>query len=242
MKNTIYCIKTYNRMYKMNARIDRAELLEKAKTLGYPLFEIEEKIDANKILADIVGNEDLRLWEGFPVMLANSLDKDLFNVDEALSHLNRNQEREYFLNLVMMSIALYDFLELEFSFADLLYKSNYFDKNRYEEFLNGFKQKKIFVELGIELSSERIVKTFKNYFRRTDLDLKEFAKMQDEFELEFALSQIFPKKQKELFFKKLKSEKFTKTEREYYSRSVRKKVLALSNADLHKLATRLIRE
>lgn len=222
--------------------MNNKSLLEKAKTLGYPLFEIEEKIDANKILAEIVGNEDLRLWEGFPVMLANSLDKDLFNVDEALSHLDRNQEREYFLNLVMMSIALYNFLELEFSFADLLYKSNYFDKNRYEEFLNGFKQKKIFVELGIELSSERIVKTFKNYFRRTDLDLKEFAEMQDEFELEFALSQIFSKKQKELFFKKLKGEKFTKTEREYYSRSVRKKVLALSNADLHKLALRLIRE
>lgn len=222
--------------------MNNKSLLEKAKTLGYPLFEIEEKIDANKILAEIVGNEDLRLWEGFPVMLANSLDKELFNVDEALSHLNRNQEREYFLNLVMMSIALYDFLKLEFSFADLLYKSNYFDKNRYEEFLNGFKQKKIFVELGIELSSERIVKTFKNYFRRTDLDLKEFVEMQDEFELEFALSQIFSKKQKELFFKKLKGEKFTKTEREYYSRSVRKKVLALSNADLHKLALRLIRE
>ena len=46
--------------------------------------------------------------------------------------------------------------------------------------------------------------------------------MQDEFELEFALSQIFSKKQKELFLKKLKSGKLTKTEREYYSRSVRK--------------------
>jgi len=78
-------------------------------------------------------------------------------------------------------------------------------------------------------------------FRRADLDLKEFAEMQDEFELEFALSQIFSKKQKELFFKKLKGEKLTKTEREYYSRSVKKKVLALSNSDLHKLALRLIR-
>lgn len=222
--------------------MNKKSLLEKAKTLGYPLFEIEETIDANKILAEIVGSEDLRLWEGFPVMLANSLDKDLFNLYEVLNHFKRNQEREHFKNLVMMSIALYDFLELEFSFADLLYKSSYFDKNRYEEFLNGYKQKKVFVELGIELSSERIVKTFKNYFRRTDLDLKEFAEMQDEFELEFALSQIFSKKQKELFFKKLKGEKFTKTEREYYSRSVRKKVLALSNSDLHKLALRLIRE
>ena len=35
---------------------------------------------------------------------------------------------------------------------------------------------------------------------------KEFAEMQDEFELEFALSQIFSKKQKELFLKNLKVE------------------------------------
>ena len=222
--------------------MNEKSLLEKAKALGYPLFEIEETIKANEILADIVNSKDLRLWEGFPVMLANSLDKKLFDFEEILDHLSQNQEREYFFNLVMISMALYDFLGLEFSFADQLYQSNYFNKKRYEEYLKGFKQKKKFVDLGRELSFDRLVNTFKNYFRRTDLDLKEFAEMQDEFELEFAMSQIFSKKQKELFLKKLKSEKLTKTEREYYSRSVRKKILALSNADLHKLASRLVKE
>jgi len=66
--------------------------------------------------------------------------------------------------------------------------------------------------------------------------------MRDEFDLEYALSQVFSKKQKELFMKKLKGEKLTKTEREYFSRSVKKKVLALANSDLHRLATRLIKE
>ncbi len=226
----------------MDARVGRTELLEKAKSLGYPLLEIEETIKANEILADIVISEDLRLWEGFPVMLANSLDKDLFDFDEVLDHLGSDRERERFLNLVMISIALYDYLEMEFSFADQLYQSNYFKKNQYEEFLRSFKQRNNFAGFGRELSSDRLVNTFKNYFRRTDLDLKEFAEMQDEFELEFALSQIFSKKQKELFFKKLKGEKFTKTDREYYSRSVKKKVLALSNSDLHKLALRLAKE
>lgn len=222
--------------------MNKKSLLERAKALGYPLFEIEETIKANEILADIVVSEDLRLWEGFPVMLANSLEKDLFDFDEVLDLLNNDRQKEYFLNLVMISIALYDFLELEFSFTDQLYQSDSFKMNLYEDFLKGFKQKRVFKELGIELSSDRLVNTFKNYFRRADLDLKEFAEMQDEFELEFALSQIFSKKQKELFFKKLKGEKLTKTEREYYSRSVKKKVLALSNSDLHKLALRLVRE
>ena len=49
-------------------------------------------------------------------------------------------------------------------------------------------------------------------------------------------------KQKELFMKRLKGEKMTKTEREYYSRSVKKKVQALANSDLHKLATTLIKK
>ncbi len=222
--------------------MNKKSLLERAKALGYPLFEIEETIKANEILADIVVSEDLRLWEGFPVMLANSLEKDLFDFDEVLDLLSNDRQKEYFINLVMISIALYDFFELEFSFTDQLYQSDSFKMNLYEEFLKGFKQKRVFKELGIELSSDRLVNTFKNYFRRADLDLKEFAEMQDEFELEFALSQIFSKKQKELFFKKLKGEKLTKTEREYYSRSVKKKVLALSNSDLHKLALRLVRE
>jgi hypothetical protein len=56
------------------------------------------------------------------------------------------------------------------------------------------------------------------------------------------MSQIFSKKQKELFLKKLRGEKLKKTEREYYSRSIKKKVLALANSNLHKLAERLIKE
>jgi len=34
----------------------------------------------------------------------------------------------------------------------------------------------------------------------------------------------------------------TKTESEYFSRSVKKKVVALANSDLHKLATTLIKK
>lgn len=59
---------------------------------------------------------------------------------------------------------------------------------------------------------------------------------------QYAMSHVFSKKQKELFMKKLKGEQMTKTEREYFSRSVKKKMVALANSDLHKLATKLIKE
>jgi hypothetical protein len=50
----------------------------------------------------------------------------------------------------------------------------------------------------------------------------------------------FSPKQKELFQKKLKGELLTKTEKEYFSRTVKKKVAALANPELHRLAQKLM--
>jgi hypothetical protein len=58
--------------------------------------------------------------------------------------------------------------------------------------------------------------------------------------LEYALSQVFSPKQKELFRKKLDGLPLSKTEKEYYSRTVKKKVVALANAELHRLAQKLM--
>jgi len=222
--------------------MDKNRLLKKVKELGYPMFEIEEPIDANSTLAEVVKSGDHRLWEGFPVMLANTLEKDLFNYTIVLKHLKTNKENNLLRKLVMMSLALYTFLELEFSFADRLYKSIYFDDTLFRDFLNHFKNKRDLSNFNDGMSAERVTNTFKNYYQRAEFDIKEVIDMQDEFEFEYAMSQIFSKKQKELFLKKLKREELTKTEREYYSRVVKKKVLALGNTDLHKLAVRLIKE
>lgn len=222
--------------------MDKNRLLKKVKELGYPMFEIEEPIDVNSTLAEVVKSGDHRLWEGFPVMLANTLEKDLFNYTIVLKHLKTNKENNLLRKLVMMSLALYTFLELEFSFADRLYKSTYFDDTLFHDFLNHFKNKRDLSNFNDGMSAERVTNTFKNYYQRAEFDLKEVIDLQDEFEFEYAMSQIFAKKQKELFLKKLKREELTKTEREYYSRVVKKKVLALGNTDLHKLAVKLIKE
>jgi hypothetical protein len=219
--------------------MDKSQLLKKAKALGYPMLEVEESIDVNATLAEVIVSRDKRLWEGFPVMLANSLEKGLFDYERAQSLLEEPREKNLFHNLVMMSLALYDYLQLELSFADKLHKSDFFDRKVFLDFLSQFKEEKDLEDIDGNMSSERVVNSFKNYFKRADIDLKEVTEMQDEFELEYAMSQIFSKKQKEIFLKKLKGEKLTKTEREYYSRSIKKKVLALANPDLHKLASKL---
>jgi len=64
--------------------------------------------------------------------------------------------------------------------------------------------------------------------------------IREEFGLEYSLSQIFSPGQKDLVLKKLRREKFSKTENEYFSRVVKKKLLALADPELHRLARRLI--
>ena len=60
----------------MEYRINKNKsLLKRLSRLGYPLFESEEALDVNVTLADVVKSKDLRLWEGFPVLLANSAEK-----------------------------------------------------------------------------------------------------------------------------------------------------------------------
>ncbi len=58
-------------------------------------------------------------------------------------------------------------------------------------------------------------------------------------ELDACLDRLFSPKQKDLVFKKLSGELFTKTEREYYSRVVRKKLLAIANYQVADIASRL---
>jgi len=90
------------------------------------------------------------------------------------------------------------------------------------------------------LSSIRLVNTFRNYFAVRAVEAKKLRDHHEELSLEYALSQIFSPKQKELFLKKLKGENMTKTEKEYFSRTVKKKILALSNPELHRLSQQVI--
>lgn len=56
------------------------------------------------------------------------------------------------------------------------------------------------------------------------------------------LSTLFPPKQKELVLKKLNGEPLTKTEQEYYSRIVKKKLEALANSEIRKIASSLTKK
>jgi len=214
-------------------------LLKKVKMLGYPLFEKEESLDVNATLAEVVQSKNLRLLEGFPLLLANSAEKGLFNYDMVKWHLKKPFDKLYLSKLVLMSLVLYEVLNVKFSWADKLYKLLSFKKEDYNEMLGKLKRGEELQVANNSMSPERLKNTFKNYFKEEESKLTKLASLKEEFGLEYALSQVFSSKQKELFLKKLRGEKMTKTEREYYSRVVRKKVGALANPELHRLAQKV---
>lgn len=218
------------------------DLIKRVGALGFSLFNVEEEPNANLTLADVVKSRDLRLWEGFPVVLAYSAEKGLFNYDKVNLYLKKPLDRSYLACLMVMSLAVYRFFNLKFSWTESLYNSFSGDrKKEFEGFLEKLKNDETLHVAGHAMSGPRFKTVFKNYFMQSQTSLNELLSVKDELSLEYALSQVFSPKQKELFLKKFKREKLSKTEKEYFSRVVKKKILALANQELHRLAQALLK-
>ena len=221
--------------------MSKENLLKRLSRLGFSLLETEELHDANATVADMVKSKDLRLWEGFPVVLANSAEKGLFNYEMVKSHLKKSHDKSCLDSLMSMSLALYKALKLKFSWADRFYKSLAVDrKKELNSFLKKLKKDGELKVAQYAMDSQRLKSTFNNYLSLAQSKLNDLLSVKEELGLEYALSRVFSPKQKELFFKKLKREKLTKTEKEYFSRVVKKKVLALANPELHRLSKQIV--
>jgi len=70
----------------------------------------------------MVKSRELRLWEGFPVVLAYSAEKGLFSYDKASRYLRKPSDKANFTSLVVLSLAVYKFFNLKFTWADKFYK------------------------------------------------------------------------------------------------------------------------
>jgi len=203
-------------------------------------MEKEEALDANAVLAEVVKNKDMRLWDGFPVMLANALQKGLFDFHKTMKYLNKS-DKDTLSELTALSLALYHNLNMDNNRSKELYNFlNLSDKNKYNAYLEKMKSNEDLFVAKRKMSSQRLKDTFRNYAFTEKTKLKELLELKDEYNLEFALSQVFSPKQKDLFYKKLKNEKLTKTEKEYFSRTVKKRLMALANNELHSLAQKLL--
>ncbi len=217
-------------------------LLKRLAALGFPLLEAEKEEDVNATLADLVASGDTRLWEGFPVALANCAEKGVFDYYKAAGCLKSPSDKLNLGLLVLFSLALYKTLGLKFSWVDGLYAplKKKGMRRHYEKYLLALKRTQDFAVQSRVMSAQRVKATFNNYFRQAQAHLDDLLSAKEALGVEYSLSQVFSPKQKELFLKKLRSEKLTKTEKEYFSRAVKKRVLALANPELHRLSQKLL--
>jgi hypothetical protein len=217
------------------------KLMDNLNRLGFPLMEVQPEVDANKTLAEVVKSKDTRLWEGFAVLLANAARDYHFDCEQVQTHFTKKGELEDFWSLLLLSLALYQYYHLSFAW------SNQLKKNLSQEESARMKELKNLLAHGDEvrlgkrrLDPFRLKQMFNNYFEKDAEKSRQLKNKHEELSLEYALSQLFSPKQKELFQKKLKGELLTKTEKEYFSRTVKKKVAALANPELHRLAQKLM--
>lgn len=221
--------------------MDNKQLLENMSRLGYPLLDTLQDFDPNETLAQVVKSDDRRYWDGFPVLLANVIKEGAFTRGKVVEYLDTEPEKQRFKDLFLLSLALYEFTKFRFQWVkDLvaaLSSSERVKVRQYKEALT----KNSSIKAGSDLlDPQRLRNAFQNYSSLQVSEVRDFNKRHDELSLEFAFSQVFSLKQKELFNKKLKGEMLTKTDKEYFSRVVRKKVVALANSELHQLARKVL--
>jgi len=224
--------------------MDNQKLLNSLSKLGFPMFEPSEEVDVNETLAEVVKSNDHRLWEGFPVLLSNAADSYQFDSDMVEEQLPTKDLKEQYHRLLLLSAAVYSYYHLSFSWLSKL--KNAFsndDKNLVKAWRNNLdhnQPRSLWTDEVFD--PERVKGLFELYFEKKAEKSKRRKDKYEEFSLEYSLSQVFSPKQKDLFKKKLEGDPLTKTEQEYYSRTVKKKVVALANSDLHRLSRKLLEQ
>jgi hypothetical protein len=104
------------------------------------------------------------------------------------------------------------------------------------------------VDLGnkVSLSNKRLRNTLKRYVAdlSTSKSTRDRSKNRQlrSFRLNYYLSALFAPKQKELLLKKYHGEPLNKTEQEYFSRKVKKKLEAMTNKEVLKVAAALTKK
>ena len=222
--------------------MENKNLLKRLGKLGFQLFETDEELKTNETISEVVQSENIRLWEGFPIIFANANKENLFSYGDVKNFLKNKKELGVFASLILMSLGLYKFLELKFVWEkELLKDFNLEGINKISEFQKNFEDNTGFRISEKEIDPQRVKQLFNNYFITEESEIKKIDAMHSELSLEYALSQLFTPKQKEIFLKRLQGNKLSKTEREYFYRVVKKKALALVNQDLQRLAQQIIR-
>lgn len=223
----------------------KEDLITILSEMGFPLFVTDEKrITGKKIeeaLYSLVCSDDARLIEGFPVVIANAGHRGIKLDFKALvsRYPVQTEQRKDLGKLLLLSSQLLDQERIEP--PEGLGRAVEPLKAQYGDLLAG---ETLSFERGLSLSTDRMRNTLQRYAATLSDTLsareKDRLRQQQSFKLHKDLSTLFSPKQKELVLKRLEGQPLTKTEQEYYSRVVKKKLEALANEELARIAGRLV--
>lgn len=227
--------------------IKRENLILSLGNLGYQIISKDKK-KKNKneiinVLDALVDLDEARLIEGFPVILAHCAHRGSnLDIQKLLSkHGKNSKKRQNLEKLLLMSAELLNLENLQLPLGlESIARSL---ETKYGDLLSTEA-----VDLGreVSLSIERLRNTLKRYTsnlaeQKSDKE-KAIERQRKSFQLNLHLSSLFSPKQKELVLKKYNGKTLTKTEKEYYSRVVKKKIEALANSELRRIATTLAKK
>lgn len=212
---------------------------------GYSLIHPDQETDPNELLITLSKSKDLRLLEGFPVVLANALEKDAerLNLTSTEQRLKNKVIRKRFDELVVLSFSIFKVFGLNKLFT-VAYPKGLANEKRQAEIRDSVVNNHP-LEIGkAKLDVERVKNTFLRYYLhgREEKLAENKSKLREEFRQEFFLSLFFAPKQRDLLRKKLRGESLNKTEREYFSRVVKKKLMALVDPDLQRIALKVLQQ
>ena len=227
------------------SKMDKNALLDSLAQYGYPMLRTTVMGESEAVLENLLKQNETRLLEGFPVVFLNVLKKKQTLTWEDKrwkpGELSEKSRRRlvYLLSLSYWLFRLFGVdKELEDRTKRLLSKFKYSNETsmKVNELL--YQSKPVTFD-KVELSTERLKNTFRNYLVAAD-DNAQAQRNKHDLELELLLSELFTPRQKELLKKRLEGKEFTKTEREYFYRVVKKRLKALANDELHQLARDLV--
>ena len=225
----------------------REDLIFNLGRFGYTLLRTQtrrvKEHEVLELLDELADSEDPRLVEGFPVVLANCAQRDLkLNFRTLLSrHKSDSRNQQTLEKLLLLSSTL--LAQQGLNKPKNLESLSRSLKAKYGDLLAGD-----VVDLGnkVSLSTERLRNTLKRYYAdlSTSKSTRDRAKNRQRrsFQLNYYLSTLFAPKQKELLLKKYHGEPLNKTEQEYFSRKVKKKLEAMTNKEVMKVAAALTKK
>ena len=225
----------------------REDLIFNLGRLGYTLLRTEtprvKEHEVLELLDELADSEDPRLVEGFPVVLANCAQRDLkLNFRAFLArHKSDSRKQQVMEKLLLLSSTL--LAQQGLNKPKNLENLSKSLATKYGDLLAGD-----VVDLGnkVFLSTERLRNTLNRYAvdLSTSKSTRDRAKNRQRrsFQLNYYLSTLFAPKQKELLLKKYQGEPLNKTEQEYFSRKVKKKLEAITNKEVMKVAAALTKK